>query len=148
MNSTRFRLIITLALVAGSASALAQSTPDEHAAHHATKQSAQLEKAANPGSDEQKQIKEMQNGATAMQALLDQVRDSKDPAERKKLLEQHHQMMVQQTEMMRHMGCGMSATGQGDMMQCHRMTEARMNMMATLLEQLMLEEMMEHVKAE
>ena len=36
----------------------------------------------------------MQSRAVAMQALMDQIRSSKDPAERKKPLEQHHQLML------------------------------------------------------
>lgn len=177
MSFTRYRLIFTLALVAASASAMAQTTPEEHAAHHPAQQSSPAGKPATTSSDEAKAIKEMQNGAAAMQALMDQIKESKNPAVRKKLLEQHRQMMLKQAQAMERMNCGkgmsggMSRAGQGakggqggstgtsqmgqqgglmseDMMQCHKMMEARLNMTAALMEQLMLEQMMEHVKSE
>lgn len=179
MSFTRYRLIFTLALLAGSASAMAQTTPEEHAAQHPAQQSAPAGKLAPSSSDEQKAIKEMQSGAAAMQALMDQIENTKDPAERKKLLEQHHRMMLKQTQAMEHMSCGMEMSGgmsgadpgpmpgpagpmgrssgqtgrQGGMMgmgamQCHQLMQARMNMMARIMEQMMLEQMMEHVRAE
>lgn len=178
MSFTRHRLVFTLALVTASASAMAQTTPDEPAVHHPAQQSAPSGNASTSSPEEAKAIKEIQSGAAAMRALMDQIKNSKDPAERKTLLERHHQMMVKQAQAMEHMRCrtgmsgGISEAGPGAkggpdgsmgpggsmgqhggmtdeaLMQCHQMMEARLNMTATLMEQMMLEQMMEHVKSE
>jgi hypothetical protein len=111
MKSTRHGLLISLALAAASTGAWAQTTLEEHAAHHPAQQSAPADKAKTATSAEQKAIKDMENGAAAMQALMDQVKNTKDPAERRKLLEQHHQIMLKQTQAMQHMSCGMGMSG-------------------------------------
>jgi hypothetical protein len=86
------------------------------------------------------------------QALMGKLRDTKDPAERKKLMQQHTQAMRDTMDMMRgmkmgmmggdqEMGMGMMSQGKGQaqtggMMNMHQMMEERMEMMQMMLEQM------------
>lgn len=85
-------------------------------------------------------------------ALMGKLRDTKDPAERKKLMRQHTQAMRETMDMMRGMqmgmmgggqgmGMGMMGTGKGQaqmggMMPMHQMMEDRMEMMQMMMEQM------------
>ncbi len=87
------------------------------------------------------------------QALMGKLRDTKDPAERKKLMQQHTQAMRDTMDMMRGMKMGMMGGGQGmgmgmmsqgngkantgDMMPMPQMMEERMDMMQMMMEQML-----------
>ncbi len=86
------------------------------------------------------------------QALMGKLRDTKDPAELKKLMQQHTQAMRDTMDMMRGMKMGMMGGGQemgmgmmsqgkgqaqtGGMMNMHQMMEERMEMMQMMMEQM------------
>ena len=86
------------------------------------------------------------------QALMGKLRGTKDPAERKKLMQQHTQAMRDTMDMMRGMKMGMMGGGQGmgmdmmsqgkgqaktgGMMDMHQMMEERMDMMQMMMEQM------------
>jgi hypothetical protein len=135
MRSLYFGVLLT----AAAAIAFAQVNPEEHAAHHpdATASS--------------------QDHSASMKALMEKLKNTKDPAERKRLLAEHRQLMHEQLDTMRHMNCdmggqmdaskkdGASQGGMmagGGMMKCHEMTQARMSMMIDMMGQ-----MMEHEEA-
>jgi hypothetical protein len=127
---------------------------------------------APPGGTTQESIKEMHDRAAKMHKLMEQIQRTKDPTERARLLKEHRQVMLEQARSMQHMGCSMemSESPQGEtgphrqmdkpgstrtpehaaaggmmseMMPCHQLTQARMDMVAE-----MLQEMLEHEKAE
>lgn len=84
------------------------------------------------------------------QALMAKLREAKDPAERKKLMQQHTQAMRDTMGMMAEMkigmmngsqgmGMGMMSKGKaktGDMMNNHQMMGERMEMMQMMMEQI------------
>jgi hypothetical protein len=101
-----------------------------------------------------------------MQELMNKLEKSTDPAERKRLLEQHRSAMHEQLQAMKNMECGPAmhpahaagkphGNGQmmgggmmmsGDMMKCHETMQARMGMMLGLMDQMMRhEEAMHHM---
>lgn len=77
------------------------------------------------------------------QALMARLRESRDPAERKRLMQAHMQAMRDTMGMMRGMKMGMMGGGQGKgpaksggMMPRHQMMEDRMEMMQMMMEQM------------
>ncbi|MDA8257745.1 MAG: hypothetical protein M0Z99_19300 [Betaproteobacteria bacterium] len=100
-----------------------------------------------------KQMPKMQEKMKAMQAQMDKIHKTTDPAERQKLMQAHMQAMMENMEMMRGMGGPMMMGGGehggmkmgdkkgammgGDMMQHHEMMEKRMDMMQLMMEQMM-----------
>ncbi len=79
------------------------------------------------------------------QALMAKLRETKDPAERQRLMREHTQAMRDTMGMMRGMkmgmcqGMGMMGGGQGMgmMMDMHQMMEAQMGMMQMMMEQML-----------
>ena len=136
MYPDRYRQGLILILLARSAIASAQVAPEEHAAHHPGQQSNTTE-ASKTNGPEQKAVKDSQAEQAKMQALMDKIQRTKDPAERKKLLEEHRKAMHDELRTMEQMKC------HGNMADCHEKMEARMDMTAELLEQ-----MLEHEEAE
>jgi len=86
------------------------------------------------------------------QALMARLREAKDPAEHKRLMQEHMQAMRDTMDMMRGMKMGMMGGGQGmgmmgggqgkgpaktgGMMPMHQMMEDRMEMMQMMMEQM------------
>lgn len=99
------------------------------------------------------QMAKAQERMKQAQALMGKLRDTKDPAERKKLMKQHTQAMRDTMDMMRgmkmdmmgggqEMGMGMMSQGKGQaqtggMMNMHQMMEERMEMMQMMMEQML-----------
>ncbi|MBI5751859.1 MAG: hypothetical protein HZA59_06905 [Hydrogenophilales bacterium] len=90
------------------------------------------------------QMAKAQERMKQAQALMGKLRDTKDPAERKKLMQQHTQAMRDTMDMMRGMKMGMGMMGQGKepgktggMMPMHQMMEERMGMMQMMMEQML-----------
>lgn len=156
------------AVVVGAMSvAVAQVRPEDHADHHpdqpaAGKAATPTKKAApadTAGTD-------MQTRMRSMQELMDQLGQTKDPAERARLLTQHRQAMREQLASMQHMGCTMMGESAGnmsgaehpgmagksmpdkeggrmmsaDVMKCREMIQARMDMMVGMMDQMMSHE--------
>lgn len=96
------------------------------------------------------QMAKAQERMKQAQALMGRLRDTKDPDERKKLMQQHTQTMRDTMDMMRGMKMGMMGGGQGmgmmgqskgqtktgGMMPMHQMMEERMEMMQMMMEQM------------
>jgi len=139
------------AIVLGTVSiATTQVSPEDHAAHHPD-QAAAAKSAPDPA------ISDMQARMKSMQELMDKLGQTKDPAERARLLAQHRKAMHEQLASMQHMDCAMmgssagkpagsgGAMGQGmhndmmnaAMMRCHEMMQARMDMMVGMMDQMM-----------
>lgn len=126
-------LILAAALTAGNASA--QGGPP------AGKPAMGLGK----GMMDEKQTVQMRERMKIMQAQMDRIHKTADPAERRKLMQEHMQSMRDGMDMMRGMG-GPMMGGKGDGMammgdpkQRQDMMERRMDMM-----QMMMEQMMQH----
>ncbi|MCK9382459.1 MAG: hypothetical protein M0P95_15525 [Sulfuritalea sp.] len=90
-----------------------------------------------------KQTLQMQENMKKMQQQMEQFRATTDPAERQKLMQAHMQTMQENMQTMHGMDGAMM---KGDkkhgmagsaMMQHHAMTEKRLDMMQTMMEQLM-----------
>lgn len=115
----------------------------------ATEKSAGSEPAADP------QIGQMQETGRKLQELMGKIRQTSDPVERRKLLQEHMRTMQEGMKQMRGMGGGMmmgmgSGGKQGGMMMCdmmkaHGMMEMRMEMMETMMEHMMQREEMRDV---
>lgn len=100
-----------------------------------------------------KQMSKMQEKMKVMQAQMDKIHKTTDPAERNKLMQAHMQAMMENMTMMRSMGGPMmmgagdhgsmkmgdkkGAMMGGDMMQHHEMMEKRIDMMQMMMEQMM-----------
>jgi hypothetical protein len=98
------------------------------------------------------QMAKAQERMKQAQALMARLRESKDPAERKRLMQEHMQAMRDTMGMMRGMKMGMMGGGQGmgmmgggqgkgpaktgGMMPMHQMMEDRMEMMQMMMEQM------------
>ena len=98
------------------------------------------------------QMAKAQERMKQAQALMARLRESKDPAERKRLMQEHMQAMRDTMGMMRGMRMGMMGGGQGmgmmgggqgkgpaktgGMMPMHQMMEDRMEMMQMMMEQM------------
>jgi hypothetical protein len=127
-------------LAAATAIAIGQVSPEDHAAHHPDAAAA------------------TQDHRSAMKALMEKLRNTSDPAERQRLLDEHRRAMRGQLDSMRHMKCSMEAGKDGSkdagkdpaghggmmagggMMKCHEMTVARMDMMIEMMDQMMAHE--------
>jgi hypothetical protein len=93
-----------LALVLGAATAaFGQVSPEEHAAHHPEQAAPSSAATTAPATD-------MQQSMKSMQALMDKIEKTKNPAERARLLAQHREAMRQQLSSMKSMDCGMGMT--------------------------------------
>ena len=134
-----YREALVIVFLAAPGMTFAQNTPEEHAAHHPPQQATTSEVVKKTDAGE-KSVKDAQADQAKMQVLMDKIHQTKDPAERKRLLEQHEKMMHEEILAMRHMKCPMTS---GDMMKCHQLTETRMDMTNELLQQ-----MLEHEEAE
>ncbi len=167
MKFQKHPVLIATLLVAAPALTFAQVTPEEHAAHHPAEQAAPAEKSPQPAAAAPKSAAGMQENMTKMQALMDRLENTKDPAERQKLLAEHRRAMREQLAAMKGMDCGMGMPGASseamkgqaggmagesmmgaDMMECHEMMQARMNMMVGMMEQLMRHEEAEQAMGE
>lgn len=91
------------------------------------------------------QMAKAQERMKQAQALMSKLRETKDPAERQKLMREHTQAMRDTMGMMHGMkmgmdgcqGMGMMGGGKGmGMMPMHRMMEERMEMMRMMMEQM------------
>ena len=93
------------------------------------------------------QMAKAQERMKQAQALMAKLRETKDPAERQKLMREHAQAMRDTMGMMREMKMGMMGGGQGmgtmgggqgmGMMPMHQMMEDRMEMMQMMMEQML-----------
>jgi hypothetical protein len=118
--------------------AIAQGSPEDHAAHSSPgAHAAQAE--ANPATDMHRKMMDMQ-------LLMDEIEKTSDPAKRKRLLEQHGKAMRAQLQSMQHMGeaMGKGTAMQGNMMECHEMMQSRMAMMTEMMDQMLRHQEAEH----
>jgi hypothetical protein len=98
--------------------------------------------------DMDKQMSQMQEKMKAMQVQMDKIRKTTDPKERQRLMQEHMQSMQENMKAMRDMGGPMMMGGkkggmmEGDMMQRHGMMEKHMDMMQTMMGQMMQHERM------
>jgi len=99
------------------------------------------------------QMAKAQERMKQAQALMARLREAKDPAEHKRLMQEHMQAMRDTMDMMRGMKMGMMGGGQGmgmmgggqgkgpaktgGMMPMHQMMEDRMEMMQMMMEQML-----------
>lgn len=104
------------------------------------------------------QMSQMQTNMTLMQTQMDRIHATTDPKERQKLMQAHMQTMQDSMAMMRSMSKPMTMDGSqpggmamdsdkgkpgdkgmmgGDMMKHHQVTEDRMGMMQTMMEQIL-----------
>ena len=94
------------------------------------------------GMDKDQHAAPMQEKMKEMQGQMDKIRQTTDPKERQKLMQEHMQAMQATMQMMRGMGGSMMMSGKkhgmtdGDMMNRHEMTEKRMDMMQMMMEQM------------
>ena len=125
----------------------AKSSPEKEVV---PRQPAAPDKAMSSGVADAQMVKAQERMKQA-QALMAKLREVKDPAERKRLMQQHTQAMRDTMGMMRGMKMGMMGSGQGmgmmgqgkgqqaqtgGMMAMHQMMEERMEMMQMMMEQM------------
>lgn len=163
------RITILAAVASMSVAAMPLYAVDEHhpeKAQQATSvpKPAATEKSAEPAADPQ--IGQMQETRRKLQELMGKIRQTSDPVERRKLLQEHMRTMQEGMKQMRGMGggmmMGMGSGGKqggmmmgmgsgdkpgggmmmGDMMKAHGMMERRMEMMETMMEHMMQREEM------
>jgi hypothetical protein len=79
----------------------------------------------------------MQDNMKRMQDLMARIHASRDPAERQRLMGEHSKAMREQMRMMRGMGGGQPGAMGGDMMKNHHAMMGRMEMMETMMGQMM-----------
>ena len=163
---TKFTLSIFLASLLATPVVQA-ADEDDHAAHHPGADKGQ----AAPVEDDKAagmKMEKMQEKMKKMQEQMEKIHSAKNPQERQKLLQEHMQSMQEGMKMMGRMGGGMKGgdmmakarkdqgesmmeDGGGDkggmrggmMMKKHKKMEDRMDML-----QMMMEQMIEHEKAE
>ena len=147
-------------------------TKEEHESHHpdaaiTAPPAAQQESKGSAGMEG---MQSMQKNMKTMHELMEKIHSSNDPAEKEQLLKQHMQAMrdqmkgmqgkggmmgmmdggmgegaKKQTNAMSMMCGGKKGTKSGDMMmKCHRMMQARMDMMIGMMDQMMKHEDAEH----
>lgn len=148
MKMIRTMLILAAGAFAGNA-AIAQTDPADHAAHHPQTPEASAKAPAAPAGPSPT-AKSLEDSVQSMQAQMAKIQASKDPVERKALLEQHMQAMNQHFEMMKSvMGKSMGVAEAGakgipsGMMSCGQMMGGDMDMM-----QKMMGQMQQHLDAE
>jgi hypothetical protein len=148
--------VFALSLIGTASVALAQ-TADEHAAHHPDQQNAAATAPKTPNQSAQTgkpAADRMEQNMKKMRTLIAKIDETKDPAERKRLLAEHRQAMRQQMDMMRGMDSGMMKggmmgktagkdvpnkemmMGEEAMKMCSDM-RSRMDMMHAMMEQMM-----------
>lgn len=101
--------------------------------------------AGNPGMTmmDEKHMAHMQERMKIMQAQMERIHKAADPAERRKLMQEHMQSMRDGMNMMRGMGGPMMGGGKGrgmmggDPKQREEIMERRMDMMHLMMEQMM-----------
>jgi len=132
-----------LAVAVACAVSAPVSAGEDHAAHG--------QPAVSKDTDTQ--MSRMQENMKKMQQQMQELQTTTDPKERKKLMQVHMQTMQENMKAMRGMGGPMMKGGgmmmggkkggaaDGHMMQRHEMIENRMDMMQTMMEQ-----MMQHVQ--
>jgi hypothetical protein len=169
---SRLQAVVCAAAFALTVPGVSAQTKDEHQAHHPDANVTTAPETDTKGEGEMGMMKSMQDGMKKMKELMEKLQATTDPEEKAKLLKQHMQAMREQMEKMRGMGGGMrmgmmdGGMGQGSkkagggmgmkmcggkkgmksgdmMMKCHRMMQARMDMM-----QEMMGQMLEHEDAE
>jgi hypothetical protein len=146
-----------LILTGASISALAQVNPEEHADHHPDQSAAtQVAPEASKTQPDNSPAADMHRRMQAMQELMSKLEKTTDPAERRRLLEQHREAMHQQMSAMKQMGgMGMMNHGpagqrpmggqmmmSGEMMKCHESMQEHMTMMLGMMDQMMRHEEM------
>ena len=108
----------------------AKSSPEKEVV---PRQPAAPDKAMSSGVADAQMVKAQERMKQA-QALMAKLREVKDPAERKRLMQQHTQAM---RDTMGMMGQGKGQQAQtGGMMPMHQMMEGRMEMMQMMMEQM------------
>lgn len=147
MKMLRSLLVCAVAALAGEM-VFAQTTPADHAAHHPQGPEASAKAPAAPAVPSPT-AKSLEDSMKAMQAQMTKIQASKNPAERKALLDQHMQAMHQHFEMMMSvMGKSMGAAESGvksnssGAMNCGQMMGGDMDMM-----QKMMGQMQQHLDA-
>ena len=147
------KLLISSVVAVLCAGAPAVYAVDEHhpeqggtpASKSAPEKEVQLSQPAAPGKamsgTADAQMVKAQERMKQAQALMAKLRESKDPVERKRLMQEHMQAMRDTMGMMRGMRMGMMGGGQGMgmmgmMMDMHQMMEAHMGMMHMMMEQM------------
>jgi len=152
---TRFALLVIAASVIGTASIHAAQNEKSPPA-----QSVQMQHGQMPRMDD-KQMAQMQERMKEMQSQMERIHKTKDPNERRKLMQEHMESMNQGMKMMRGMGGGMTmgmmggqSGGMGpgmmrddgkpamDPKQRQDMMEKRMDMMHMMMEQMMQHQQM------
>jgi hypothetical protein len=152
-------ILITLSLATALSLPFAAMAQDDHAAHHPDDKAAAKEDA---GSGMMMMDRQMQK----MRDLMEKMHKASDPAERQRLLEEHMQAMHEGMETMRGMRGEMGMMGkrkdaakdgegraQDDsadgghmmmgMLKRHKMMQQRMDMMESMMEQMLEHEAME-----
>lgn len=122
-----------------------------------------MEQSTNPGPVTARQMGQAQETMHKLQELMGKIRQTRDPKERRKLMQEHMQAMQEGLKQLHDMGGSMMGNGDGgkqggmmmemgaggktgggmmmgDMMKMHNMMEMRMEMMATMMEQMMQRE--------
>ncbi|MEK6209796.1 MAG: hypothetical protein AABM64_05370 [Pseudomonadota bacterium] len=158
----KFTLSIFLASLL-AAPVVQAADEEDHVAHHAGADQSQ----AAPAQDDKAagmRMEKMQEKIKKMQEQMEKIHSAKNPQERQKLMQEHMQSMQEGMKMMGRMGAGMkggdmmgkakkdqgeSMTDAGEgmgmcmMMKKQKSAESRMDML-----QMMMEQMIEHEKAE
>jgi hypothetical protein len=143
------RLIIALACCMAVGTANAQTTPENHAAHHPPAGETSPAVAPEPA--------QMQQRLHEMQGLMDQIEKTRDSKERQRLLKQHREAMHTQLAAMKQMqgkmgmgmkaGAGMRGKPSGPMdgmMECHEKMHGHMGMLLELMDQMLRHDAAEH----
>src|SRR6266568_3780512 len=141
-------------MLAPAANGVDEHHPDKASPPAKATPSAKSQPPALKAPIDEKAMAQMQGHMKKMQDIMTRLQKTTDPAERKKLMEEHTKEMQEGMQMMRGMGGGMMGQapkdgaaksgprGRGAPLS-PEMMERRMDMM-----QMMMEQMMEHQKAE
>jgi hypothetical protein len=163
MKTTGLSMAIAAVLLIPPAYAVDEHHPDKAAIPEKAAPSAKTPRPAPKSPVDEKSMAQMQDHMKKMQDIMARMQKTTDPAERKKLMDQHMKTMQEGMQMMNGMGGGMmqGMMGGGMMGQAPKdgaalsgpmgrgapmspeMMERRMDMM-----QMMMEQMMEHQKAQ
>jgi len=140
MNSYARSLTLALILAAGPSAGIAQVTPDQTRA------------SENPSAPAAKSAANLQANMQKMHSLMSRLGQTTDPAERRRLLAEHRELMRRQIGAMKQMHCdaGMMGGGMGMMSGPSKdgkaasgtspceMMDMRMEMMTGMMEQMLL----------
>jgi hypothetical protein len=152
-------VLIALAMISGVPVAFAQDDEQDHSIHHPAKGSEPGE-AAPPVGHEHSSAKAsaLQENMITIESLMQQIRQTKDPASKRELLGQHLQALQQQMRLVVGQGAAMkmsmkeSAKTDSDMldgmmkgrgMMMHQEVEQRLDMIGRLLQQMIEREAVE-----